>query len=160
MKTSLQSPLPYFIFVAMLVAVTITSTEEEAVIYTAPIIEQIEPVEEPIEIKKAPEPAPVVDNTLKKIAWCESHNQQFNADGSVLRGIQNPLDIGKWQINEKYHLAESLRLGMDIHTLEGNTAYANHLYLTQGSTPWNWSRFCWADPDRVWIERGGELWSK
>jgi hypothetical protein len=98
--------------------------------------------------------------TLKKIAWCESRNRQFNPDGTVLRGVVNAQDVGKHQINEKYHLADSIKLGFDIHTLEGNTAYAEYLYSKQGSTPWNWSAHCWSDPNREWSEKGGEYWSK
>lgn len=96
----------------------------------------------------------------KKIAWCESRNLQFNPDGSVKRGVVNSQDVGKWQINEHYHLEESIRLGMDIYTLAGNTAYAQHLYSSQGNTPWNWSKDCWSDPNRVWWEKDGEYWSK
>ena len=41
-----------------------------------------------------------IPGILKKIAFCESGNKQFNSDGSVLRGKQNSRDVGKWQINE------------------------------------------------------------
>lgn len=82
---------------------------------------------------------------LEKISYCESRNRQFNADGSVHRGEINPQDVGKYQINEHYHLAESRRLGYDIYTLEGNTAYALYLYEHQGTKPWNWSKHCWSN---------------
>lgn len=91
-------------------------------------------------------PVPVVQEVpliLQKIAWCESRNKQFNADGSVHKGQINPQDIGKYQINEHYHLADSQALGMDIYTLAGNTSYALYLYKTQGTIPWNWSKPCW-----------------
>lgn len=80
---------------------------------------------------------------LYEVARCESAYRQFNQDGSVLRGRQNPQDVGVLQINEKYHLAESIRLGYDIYTLEGNLDYGLYLYNNQGLTPWNWSRHCW-----------------
>lgn len=80
---------------------------------------------------------------LKKIAACESHHKQFNDDGSVLRGIVNPQDIGYMQINEKYHLGTALKLGLDIYTLEGNLEYAKYLYRTQGVKPWIHSSHCW-----------------
>jgi hypothetical protein len=95
------------------------------------------PQVEVVEIKKIP-------NELHWIGFCESRNRQFKEDGSLVRGIVNPLDVGKYQINEKYHLAESKRLGFDIYTEEGNTDYALWLYEHQGSKPWNWSKPCWS----------------
>ena len=76
------------------------------------------------------------------IAKCESGNRQFNADGSVLRGKVNPQDIGEFQINEKYHLQASIKLGYDIYTQSGNEAYAMYLYRTQGVKPWIHSAPC------------------
>jgi hypothetical protein len=81
---------------------------------------------------------------LIKIASCESQFRQFDTDGTVLRGKVNPLDRGLFQINEKYHLEASKRLGIDIYTLKGNMAYARHLYEQSGTTPWNWSKECWS----------------
>lgn len=104
---------------------------------------------------KAPTPLPDTDvvatltailgegHPLIAVARCESGYRQFNADGTLLRGKQNPQDVGVLQVNEKYHLAESIRLGYDIHTLEGNIRYGEYLYNHQGLTPWNWSRPCW-----------------
>ncbi len=89
---------------------------------------------------------------LIKIASCESHGQQFNADGSVLRGWMNPLDVGLMQINEKYHLSTAEKLGLDIYTLEGNADYAKYLYATQGVKPWIHSSHCW-DPANVYALR-------
>lgn len=166
-NTPLPRPLTFVaVLLTSLLITALLSTSEEALIYEKPtvsIIEPVEPVlEEPLQIilKKAPEPVLPIADVMKKIRWCESHNRQFNPDGSVLRGIQNSQDVGTFQINEKYHLADSIRLGFDIYTLEGNMAYADFLYQNQGTTPWNWSRHCWADPNRVWIEEAGELWSK
>lgn len=80
---------------------------------------------------------------LIDVASCESRFIQFDADGTVHRGVVNPQDVGVMQINEKYHLSESEKLGLDIHTLEGNMAYAKHLYKTQGTRPWEYSSKCW-----------------
>lgn len=166
MKTSLLRPLTFVaVLLTSLLSTAILTTEQEALIYekaTVPELPAIEPVlEKPLQIvKKAPEPVLPIADVMKKIRWCESHNRQFNPDGSVLRGIQNSHDVGTFQINEKYHLADSIRLDFDIYTLEGNMAYADFLYQNQGTTPWNWSRHCWADPNRLWTERDGELWSK
>ncbi len=48
------------------------------------------------------------------------------------------------QINEKYHLEESKRLGYDIYSLEGNVKYAKYLYDKEGAKPWLSSSVCWA----------------
>lgn len=80
---------------------------------------------------------------LANIARCESEYRQFSSNGVVLRGRVNSADVGVMQVNEKYHLAESRKLGMNIHTLEGNLQYGAYLYKTQGSRPWNASRPCW-----------------
>jgi len=81
---------------------------------------------------------------LKKIAFCESRNRQIDSiTGKALRGTVNSQDIGLMQINEKYHLSDSQKLGFDIYTLEGNIDYAQHLYKTQGVRPWIHSSPCW-----------------
>ncbi len=77
------------------------------------------------------------------IAGCESHYKQFDTDGTVYRGEQNHLDVGVMQINEHYHLEASEALGMDIHTTEGNMAYARYLYEHEGTAPWVSSSYCW-----------------
>lgn len=81
---------------------------------------------------------------LEKIAKCESGGTQFKADGTVVTGIVNPQDIGKFQINLKYHGERAKQLGIDLYTEEGNTLYALILYHEQGTTPWNWSKSCWS----------------
>lgn len=96
---------------------------------------------------------PVTRETLKpalvKVCTCESSQgtgkpQQFNIKtGKVLHGVQNNLDIGMCQINAYYHEADAKKLGMDIYTKDGNIAFANHLYATQGLAPWVWSKSCW-----------------
>jgi hypothetical protein len=87
-----------------------------------------------------------VDAKLSQaIAFCESTNRQFNVDsGTVLRGVHNPLDVGLFQINERYHLQKSQELGFDIYTVEGNIDYALWLLKAQGAQPWKWSQPCWS----------------
>ncbi len=80
---------------------------------------------------------------LAEIAFCESRFRQYDANGQVLRGIENAQDVGVMQINEKYHLDTAQKLGLNIHTLEGNMAYGKYLYSTQGTKPWNYSSGCW-----------------
>ena len=83
------------------------------------------------------------DEVLMKIALCESGGNQFNKDGSILRGKENPQDIGKWQINEYWNGAKARELGFDIYTLDGNYAMASWLYDKNGTKDWNWSKHCW-----------------
>ena len=74
---------------------------------------------------------------MQKIAYCESRNRQFDKKtGSVLRGVVNAKDVGVFQINERYHLSDSKKMGISIHTIDGNMEYARHLYESQGTQPW------------------------
>lgn len=93
----------------------------------------------------SPKTSSELPEIFKKIAWCESKNMQFNSDGTVHRGVQNPQDVGKYQINEGYHLRASQALRIDIYTVEGNTEYAYRLYKANGTRDWNWSKWCWDD---------------
>jgi hypothetical protein len=77
------------------------------------------------------------------IAGCESHYTQYDADGSVYRGKINNLDVGVMQINEHYHSATADKLGLDLYTIQGNTAYAQYLYQKEGTAPWSSSQACW-----------------
>jgi hypothetical protein len=78
-----------------------------------------------------------------EIAKCESRFRQHDKDGNILRGEENPLDRGVMQINEYYHGQDSDKLGYDILTLEGNTAYARALFEKYGVKPWLSSSKCW-----------------
>jgi hypothetical protein len=86
---------------------------------------------------------PKIPYIMQKIAYCESHDRQFNADGSLHRGDINPSDIGYFQVNEVYWAKKAKSLGFDIYTLKGNTAMALWIYTNYGTTPWNWSKACW-----------------
>jgi hypothetical protein len=81
---------------------------------------------------------------LADVAKCESEYRQFDKSGQVLRGVQNPQDVGVMQINEFYHKETAQKLGLDLHTLDGNMAYARYLYERQGTRPWNYSSSCWS----------------
>lgn len=91
----------------------------------------------------APE-MPEVPSILKEIGRCESHNQQFDKDGSVTRGKVNHDDVGKYQINEYWNGKQAKALGYDIYTELGNTQMALWMYDHQGTTPWNSSKSCWS----------------
>lgn len=83
-----------------------------------------------------------VGSFMVDIARCESGLQQFNKDGTVLRGRITPKDIGLFQINEHYWLEESERIGLDIYSIDGNIKMAEHILKTQGRTAWAWSAHC------------------
>lgn len=87
--------------------------------------------------------APPMPLILQKIAECESRGRQFNDDGTVLRGVHNQDDIGKYQINEKIWGGKARMLGFDLYTEEGNEAMALELYRRYSTEPWIWSKQCW-----------------
>lgn len=80
---------------------------------------------------------------LAKIAMCESTYRQTDKEGKVLRGKVNPDDVGLMQINEYYHGAKALSMGLDLETVDGNLAYAKYLYEKEGTAPWKASAKCW-----------------
>ena len=81
---------------------------------------------------------------LIAISSCESGFRQYDdKTGAILHGKVNAEDVGVMQINQKYHLAKAASMGYDLNTVEGNVAYAQYLYDTQGSTPWSASEPCW-----------------
>lgn len=84
---------------------------------------------------------------LVEIARCESTFTHYNKDGDIMRGKVNKADVGVMQINEKYHLETAVKLGYDIHTIEGNVAYAKYLYKKFGSQPWKASAPCWGSKE-------------
>lgn len=107
------------------------------------VLSEKTPVSQPVKAQITLNPA------LKRVCACESTGnpnnepRQFNADGSVLRGVENPLDIGMCQINLHYHQSDAEKMGVDLFTEQGNIEFANALYARQGLTPWNWSKKCW-----------------
>jgi hypothetical protein len=80
---------------------------------------------------------------LQKIAKCESRLRQYTKSGNVLRGEVNRFDVGVMQINELYHAEDAKELGINIYSIDGNVAFARHLYEKYGSKPWNSSSKCW-----------------
>lgn len=79
-----------------------------------------------------------------KIARCESRNRHFNKSGHVLRGEKTPLDRGVMQINLYYHQKTAEKLGLDLHDIDDNVAYARYLYEKSGAKPWMSSSACWS----------------
>jgi len=83
------------------------------------------------------------DPILAEIAKCESTFRQYSSSGEVIKGRVNKSDVGVMQINKYYHLKSAEKLGYDLHTIEGNMAYAKALYEREGTKPWNSSSKCW-----------------
>lgn len=86
---------------------------------------------------------------LALIAKCESSFRHLGWNGKVLRGETAPEDLGVMQINEFYHEERANALGLDLHTLDGNLAYAKWLYNKEGTLPWYSSAKCWERPDAL-----------
>ncbi len=84
---------------------------------------------------------------LAEIAKCESRFRHLGKNGKVLRGELTADDLGVMQINEFYHEDTAKILGIDLHTLDGNLAYAKWLYKKEGVIPWYSSSKCWQKPD-------------
>ncbi len=80
---------------------------------------------------------------MAKIAKCESRNRHLGSDGQVLKGETTPLDRGVMQINLHYHAKAAEKLGLDLHDLDDNVAYARYLYEKEGAKPWMASSKCW-----------------
>lgn len=75
-----------------------------------------------------------------EIARCESKFRQYTDSGNPLRSSGM---IGVFQFYESIHSPGARALGFDLATTEGNLGYAKHLFETEGTTPWNGSRYCW-----------------
>lgn len=93
------------------------------------------------------------DSIMNEVARCESQKRQFNENGELLRGTVNHQDVGVFQINEHYHLAEAQKLGIDIHTVHGNILYAKYLYDRNGLGDWKASKFCWNGDSQIAIDK-------
>ncbi|MFN3187952.1 MAG: hypothetical protein ACK42D_00180 [Candidatus Paceibacteria bacterium] len=72
-----------------------------------------------------------------EIARCESNFRQFTDSGAVMRGGGSGEFIGIFQFTEAIHGRAALALGHDLATIEGNLAYARHIYTQQGTRPWS-----------------------
>lgn len=78
-----------------------------------------------------------------EIARCESKFKQYDIDGTALRGGWNGNMVGVFQFYKAIHNGTANLLGFNLDKLEGNLAYARHLYTESGTTPWNSSKDCW-----------------
>lgn len=104
---------------------------------TTPSIIQID-----VEHNHPVEPVVKIPWQLNEIARCESGNSHFDSSGNVIRGKVNPQDIGKYQINLRYHEATATKMGLDLFSEDDNETYAMYLYKKQGAQPWSASNHC------------------
>ena len=123
--------------IALALAAVISSNPSAAATVNQQSLPQAQTVQQYVENYFVDEPIMV------KVAECESHFQQYDADGSVYHGKVDPDDIGVMQINQHWQGATATKLGIDIDTIEGNVAYAQYLYQKEGTQPWNSSKACW-----------------
>ena len=80
---------------------------------------------------------------LAKISKCESNYRQFDDQGNILRGEITTDDVGLMQINEFFHAKIAKDMNLDLHTIDGNLAYAKYLYEKKGTAPRKASEKCW-----------------
>lgn len=95
----------------------------------------------------------VLDKALIPVCGCESAGSpladpmlyHYEADGvTLLIGRVNSSDRGMCQINLRYHLGTSEKMGLDIlNEMDDYIFYSNWLYETQGLKPWKSSQHCW-----------------
>jgi hypothetical protein len=123
--------------IALALAAVINSTNPSAAATFNQSMPQAQTVQEYIQNYFLNEPVMI------KIAECESHFTQYGKDGQVVKN-PNSTAVGVFQIMASVHgtLADQ-KLGIDINTLQGNAAYAQYLYQTQGTAPWSASKACW-----------------
>lgn len=81
---------------------------------------------------------------MANIAYCESRNRHLDKNGNILKGEVTPLDRGVMQINLHYHLKTAEKMGLDLHNIDDNVAYARYLYEKSGAKPWMSSSKCWS----------------
>lgn len=126
-------------------------------VQTPAIVTEVPKVEtQVVETKKSPKEIETIMSTeeyvrqyfkdipiMIQIARCESTFRHLKVNGDVNRGRVNSADVGVMQINEIYHLDTAEKKAYDLHTIEGNTAYARDLYMREGTQPWSASKACW-----------------
>ena len=106
------------------------------------LLASMPPVTQPITLEEHVRDYFKDDPILAEIARCESNFKHLSRSGKVMRGVV-PEDVGVMQINEFYHENTADKLGINLHTLDGNLAYAKWLYNKEGTVPWASSGKCW-----------------
>ena len=133
----------------MLPAITSTATADDMKTMIQPMrrevkAEDYKPVTDPKNVEMFLKDYFADIPLLAKIGACESRNRQYNSNGGVLRGEKNTYDRGVMQINILYHQETADKLGLDLNSIDGNVAFARHLYEKFGAKPWKSSSACWS----------------
>lgn len=109
----------------------------QASVGNAPVaMPQAQTVKEYVEIYFADAPVMI------QIARCESQYRQFDKTGAILKNPSSSA-VGIFQIMSSLHDKPAEKMGMDIHSIDGNLEYARYLYDNEGTKPWNSSKGCW-----------------
>jgi len=128
--------MPFAAGLALALSAVVTPVSGAA---TAPAsMPQAQSVQQYVESYFAAEPAMIA------IARCESNFRQFDKNGEVLKNSEGSSAVGVFQIMSSVHDTTADNLGLDLDTLEGNVAYAQHLYEDKGTAPWAASAGCWS----------------
>ena len=85
------------------------------------------------------------EKVARAVIKCEG--QMYKARGNNINydklGNAWSKDIGWWQINDYWHEASAMDLGLDIHNEFDNLEYGFILWSEQGLKPWSASQYCW-----------------
>jgi soluble lytic murein transglycosylase-like protein len=106
-----------------------------------------EPVKETVSdlITKYSNEYGVDESLVRKIIGCESSmyggaiNHNRNKDGSIWS-----TDFGLLQVNDYFHEATMIKLGLDIRNQNDSLKYGIMMLKSQGTSPWNASKKCWS----------------
>jgi hypothetical protein len=135
---------------AVLPAITTPATSTETFeVQVQPLHEQVKsddymPISDSKNVEKFIEDYFADIPIMTKIARCESRNRHLDKNGNILKGEITPLDRGVMQINLYYHEETARKMGLDLHNIDDNVAYARYLYEKYGAKPWMSSSHCWS----------------
>ncbi len=119
-------------------------TQAEVTSYEAVKSENYQPISDPENVERFIADYFADIPVMTKIAYCESRNRHLDKNSQILKGESTPLDRGVMQINLHFHQATAEKMGLDLHDLDDNVAYARYLYEKQGVKPWMASSKCWS----------------
>jgi soluble lytic murein transglycosylase-like protein len=120
----------------VLIAPNIAGT---TVTYVAPIVES-EPMTVESSITFYAEEYGVDEQLARDIIYCES---RFLEDARNYDAVVGE-DVGLFQLNSYYWQYVMAEKGWDIYNTKDNIEAGMWLLSVEGSTPWNWSKFCWS----------------
>ncbi|MFN3692910.1 MAG: hypothetical protein ACK4SL_02275 [Candidatus Paceibacteria bacterium] len=121
-----------FLFLFVCLASYAPAQAAESVASTTASTTKLTPAETEAKVRAAFADVPV----MIEIAKCESKFRQFTDAGNVFYGGAGGGMVGIFQFYESIHKPMATALGYDLTTVDGNIAYAKHLYQQQGVTPW------------------------